>query len=320
MSSTVTLAQIARYATVRRPSVSTWRRRHGDFPRPVGGAPHQPLFDAEQMATWLDRRPAPNPGPSGKATTYGDIFRQNLYRSATLDGSGYDVDTFVRVGIALAALRAGHAQPLPADPVDLVAVTEAIEARYPGIADLLKDVGWQPEAAVPLAGDVERLIAQLDPAGACEEIITAAGARGWPGVQAQTPVEICELVLRIVEELTGDLDRLSVADLAAGPGRFLAAVASHGFPRTLRFAESDPTRAALLRLRLCCHGRRDLVRCSDGDATSEFTGSDVVFVDPPFQSGEQEHDDEHPLSWAARVVECLAPDGHRQSAAGRMDT
>jgi hypothetical protein len=50
---TVSAADIARLAGVGRAAVSNWRRRHADFPRPVGGTPASPLFALAELETWL---------------------------------------------------------------------------------------------------------------------------------------------------------------------------------------------------------------------------------------------------------------------------
>jgi hypothetical protein len=52
---TVNAGDIARLAGVGRAAVSNWRRRHDDFPRPVGGTANQPLFSLRQVETWLRR-------------------------------------------------------------------------------------------------------------------------------------------------------------------------------------------------------------------------------------------------------------------------
>lgn len=46
-------ADIARLAGVGRAAVSNWRRRHPDFPRPVGGTPSSPLFALSEIEAWL---------------------------------------------------------------------------------------------------------------------------------------------------------------------------------------------------------------------------------------------------------------------------
>ncbi|TDD86827.1 N-6 DNA methylase [Actinomadura rubrisoli] len=50
---TVTAADIARLAGVGRAAVSNWRRRHPDFPRPVGGTSASPVFSLGQVTAWL---------------------------------------------------------------------------------------------------------------------------------------------------------------------------------------------------------------------------------------------------------------------------
>ncbi len=50
---TVSAADIARLAGVGRAAVSNWRRRHPDFPPPIGGTPTSPLFALADVETWL---------------------------------------------------------------------------------------------------------------------------------------------------------------------------------------------------------------------------------------------------------------------------
>jgi hypothetical protein len=53
MSDEVTSSDIARLAGVRRTAVSNWRRRHADFPQPVGGPPSSPTFALPEIEAWL---------------------------------------------------------------------------------------------------------------------------------------------------------------------------------------------------------------------------------------------------------------------------
>ncbi|MEV6395790.1 N-6 DNA methylase, partial [Streptomyces sp. NPDC051907] len=52
-ASEVTAAGIARLAGVGRAAVSNWRRRHADFPRPVGGTETSPSFALAEVERWL---------------------------------------------------------------------------------------------------------------------------------------------------------------------------------------------------------------------------------------------------------------------------
>ncbi|MFE2217653.1 N-6 DNA methylase [Streptomyces canus] len=52
----VTAAGIARLAGVGRAAVSNWRRRHSDFPRPVGGTETSPSFALAEVESWLRKQ------------------------------------------------------------------------------------------------------------------------------------------------------------------------------------------------------------------------------------------------------------------------
>ncbi|WP_411976796.1 helix-turn-helix transcriptional regulator, partial [Streptomyces sp. ICN988] len=49
----MTAAGIARLAGVGRAAVSNWRRRHADFPKPVGGSETSPSFALADVEAWL---------------------------------------------------------------------------------------------------------------------------------------------------------------------------------------------------------------------------------------------------------------------------
>ncbi|MFI7605870.1 N-6 DNA methylase [Micromonospora sp. NPDC049366] len=53
---TITAAEIARLAGVGRAAVSNWRKRHPDFPTPVGGTSASPEFDLAEVEQWLRRQ------------------------------------------------------------------------------------------------------------------------------------------------------------------------------------------------------------------------------------------------------------------------
>ncbi|MFJ4952891.1 N-6 DNA methylase [Streptomyces sp. NPDC088760] len=52
----VTAAGIARLAGVGRAAVSNWRRRHADFPKPVGGTETSPAFALAEVEAWLRKQ------------------------------------------------------------------------------------------------------------------------------------------------------------------------------------------------------------------------------------------------------------------------
>ncbi|HEY9473330.1 MAG TPA: N-6 DNA methylase, partial [Mycobacteriales bacterium] len=52
----MTSTGIARMAGVGRAAVSNWRRRHADFPEPVGGSASSPTFDLAAVERWLSQQ------------------------------------------------------------------------------------------------------------------------------------------------------------------------------------------------------------------------------------------------------------------------
>src|SRR3954447_4158113 len=52
----VPAAGIARLAGVGRAAVSNWRRRHADFPKPVGGTETSPSFALAEVEAWLRKQ------------------------------------------------------------------------------------------------------------------------------------------------------------------------------------------------------------------------------------------------------------------------
>src|SRR5512139_130347 len=67
-SAQVTAADISRIAGVTRATVSNWRRRHDDFPAPVGGTDSSPLYDLAAVGAWLQAR-----GQASAATPSGEL-------------------------------------------------------------------------------------------------------------------------------------------------------------------------------------------------------------------------------------------------------
>src|SRR5580658_7811402 len=65
-SASLTAADIARLAGVTRATVSNWRRRHADFPRPTGGTDASPAYDRAEVEAWLASRGALPELPPGE--------------------------------------------------------------------------------------------------------------------------------------------------------------------------------------------------------------------------------------------------------------
>lgn len=81
----VTAADIARIAGVGRAAVSNWRRRHSDFPQPVGGPPNSPTFALADVEEWLNAnrrlQAANTSAPSRRAATKSQAIDPRLAAS-----------------------------------------------------------------------------------------------------------------------------------------------------------------------------------------------------------------------------------------------
>ncbi|WP_239116821.1 HsdM family class I SAM-dependent methyltransferase [Planotetraspora phitsanulokensis] len=177
---------IARLAGVGRAAVSNWRRRHPDFPQPVGGTPISPVFALPEVETWLRDQgklrelPVEEWAWQQLRAEAGD----DLQLGGVLAGAG---DALVRE-------HAGETPPSPST------VTTARSGAAEALADLAAEWGgspafefllgryWEaqgrrasatpPEVAAvmaALAGDAETV---LDPACGTGELLTAAVEHG----------------------------------------------------------------------------------------------------------------------------------------------
>lgn len=204
----MTAGDIARLVDVGRAAVSNWRRRHEDFPRPVGGTASSPLFSLGEVEDWLRRN--------------GKTFRVGTAERAwqRLRAAGDDLLLGARVAAAGAVLAPDTDLPGDPDPglldaparrslTELAAELGAAEAfefvcaRYreahsrtlgttpPAVAALLADLACRPGDTVldpacglgtlPLAAPAGRVLAQeLDPAAAAIAAARLALA-GVPG-------------------------------------------------------------------------------------------------------------------------------------------
>lgn len=97
---TVSAGDIARLVDVGRAAVSNWRRRHEDFPQPVGGTASSPLFSLREVEDWLRRNGKPfNVSPA-----------ERVWQG--LRAAGDDLGLGARVADAGAALLAGTGDDL----------------------------------------------------------------------------------------------------------------------------------------------------------------------------------------------------------------
>ncbi|MEO3790989.1 N-6 DNA methylase [Nonomuraea sp. B10E15] len=278
---TVNAGDIARLAGVGRAAVSNWRRRHDDFPHPVGGTANQPLFSLRQVESWLRRY--------GKSyqVSLGDRVWQRLKAAGDL-----------RLGELVAqagVLLTRHAQATASSP-------------SPG-THAGDGPGRDGERPRPQAGDdpVESARTVDEPAGLdpelAELILELAGQHGpltayeflceryleaHSRQLSVTRDDVAELMLRLVEP-----DGATILDPACGVGTLLLAPARsvHGqdgderrMPARTLGQELSETSAAITASRLRLRGIEATVVAGDSMRHDGFAGerADAVVCSPPF--------------------------------------
>ncbi|BCL12392.1 N-6 DNA methylase [Micromonospora sagamiensis] len=135
---TVTAAEVARLAGVGRAAVSNWRKRHADFPAPVGGTSASPEFDLTHVEQWLRAQ-----GKLPELTTAERLWR-HLAAASESPAAG-----LAAVGALLLARQRGRRPRRPADP-----------------------------QLTPLLPDVDALVDELGPQGAFDELWQRFSAPG----------------------------------------------------------------------------------------------------------------------------------------------
>ncbi|MEV7614008.1 N-6 DNA methylase [Streptomyces sp. NPDC089799] len=279
----VTAAEIARLAGVGRAAVSNWRRRHPDFPKPVGGTETSPSFALPEVEAWLRAQ--------GKLAEV--PLRERVWQQVSGHPGGA-VAGLVEAGCALLLVRDRPTGWLEAaavsDPRTATLLrpllAEVLTARLgPGhpLAALAAD--GIPAASVPLLRAAAELAAGLG-ARKAFEFLLGRHLDANPRQYTLTPPGPAELMAA----LAGDGAR-TVLDPAGGTGTLLRAVRA---PAALRIQDSSPDTAALGALRLALHGDAE-VRAAAADSlrADAFPGlaADAVLCHPPFNERNWGHDE-----------------------------
>ncbi|MDQ1024798.1 SAM-dependent methyltransferase [Streptomyces umbrinus] len=223
----VTAADIARFAEVKPTAVSNWRKRHNDFPQPVGGTDRSPRFDLAEVEEWLGRQ--------GKARRIAVAERLwQSFESARV-GSAAE-DALALTGLLLFHLHRHPGTQSPHDKAGMVQLMERAEhtfAEAPG-----GTVGSLGELLSPLQYELgARLLSLLVTA---TEAAAADGARatfddlcarflhqGSRSSLAATPRELADLMVTLAGAPTDG----AVLDASCGSGTFLLAAADAGATR-----------------------------------------------------------------------------------------
>lgn len=257
----MTAAEIARLAGVGRAAVSNWRKRHADFPAPVGGSAASPEFDLGQVEQWLRDQ--------GKLPELDTADR--LWRHLAAAGES-PAAALVAVG---ARLLARHRDHPPQDTTAPPAGSQPGTALPAGsLPTALPAAGSLPAA---LLADVDALADERGAPDAFDELWRRFSGPG-PGRPLATPDDLADLMVGLAAAGGG-----TVLDPAVGSGATLRAAARAGCTAAYG-QEIDADLAALAGLWLALRDVPGEVRTGDSLRADAFAGQpvDAVVCHPPF--------------------------------------
>lgn len=297
----VTLAEIARIAGVGRAAVSNWRRRHDDFPPPIGGTDTSPQFSLTEVEEWLRRE-------NKLKASVNPLDR--LWPEYESLGDRETTGLLVaRAGLRLSGYESAGAGP----SADLVP-----DQRQSRLLDRTLELAGEADARAVFTTLLERWLRTH-----VRQITT-------------TPQQLAELMAEVAG-LNHSAPVHAVLDPACGTGTLLAAAGRRwgsASDSVLRFLgqDSDPVLVNLASARLLVDGfaKKDLSNLSlvadDTLRRAAHTGTpaDVVLCNPPANERDWGHSElatdprwvygqpprtESELAWVQHAVAALAPGG-----------
>ncbi len=278
----ISLAEIADLTRVKRPVVSMWRSRSRDtpapFPDPVQLSRGQQLFDAGEVADWLE---ATGHGNNPQATA-------DMAAFARQDSARTDPEASFAAQTALITLRRMTGGPLAG--LDLGDLLDAADEADPDDDYLYSEIEGLGEEAPQSAARADQLVdAAYSPAGALEQLLRdrfRAGLRGHADTALAEPA--LELAARTAVELAGngETGRTLFVDPTAGGSDLLVAVLDR-LPEdadpvvVTRGGRDQASRTALRRLLVHGARRRALAVTGSGQFTVGGPAVHVASYPPP---------------------------------------
>ncbi|MEU1270140.1 N-6 DNA methylase [Streptomyces sp. NPDC005799] len=310
----VTAAGIARLAGVGRAAVSNWRRRHADFPKPVGGTEASPSFALAEVEAWLRKQGklaevplrervwqqlAGHPAGPVAALIHAGCALLLIHDRPTVwleASAGSDERLAAMLPEALEPVLAGRFSngsgsvngPSPVNSLRSASSLRSVNNPSPVNTFPAVHIPSGPQLlpSVPLLRGAAELAAELG-ARQTFEFLLGRHLDANPRQYTLTPAELAGLMA----DLAGPARTL--LDPAAGTGALLGAVATRP-DQELYAQDSAPDLAALTALRLALHTRAG-VRGAAGDSLRADAfpqlRADAVLCHPPFNERNWGHDE-----------------------------
>lgn len=328
---TVTASGIAKMAGVGRAAVSNWRRRHADFPAPVGGTAASPIFSATDVEQWLKQQ-----GKLHSVRTEEWVWRhvESVTPAAAIGEALCVVGAYLLVESwhpSPSTQDDGRTKPLPT-PEHLLAHLRSRDEDLADLAGLVLPPRWSAQLEAVLHAAAQ-LRSEHD-AGAAFEYLHdqyANSTRSLSGPDA-TPTLVAEIMLSVTRRGS------SILDFTCGTGSILHAAAeqAHKSGAAIRCLaqELKPRHALTTLLRLWfLHDRAvraglpvepPMVCVGDSLLTDAFPNltADVVIANPPFGIHDWGHErlaydprwafglpprTEPELAWVQHAISHLSP-------------
>jgi SAM-dependent methyltransferase len=313
----VTVADIARLGGVGRAAVSNWRRRHDDFPQPVGGTSVSPVFSLDEVRRWLLAH------AEGRTLPECEWLMQDIRASATEDEPA---NLIADLGAFLVYLDRDRAAWTGLSALDEATITAELPKRVrAACAEVMTDPPV-PRSFAKVGVPLLRRLADLADADGPGK--TFAFLRGrYFELHSRRTYPTPEPVARLMAEL-GGLDAERVLDPACGTGALLEPFRDrpHGPPGMLFGQEIDAATARLTAVHLAFGPARVNVVAGDSLRQDAFPGVrvDTVVCYPPFNDRAWGHGDldtdprweyglppktESELAWVQHALAHLRPGG-----------
>ncbi|WP_406168184.1 hypothetical protein [Streptomyces sp. NBC_00996] len=295
----VSMSEIAAFARVKRPVVSTWRRRYPDFPAAVSENAGRPQFDGAQVAEWLI------------ASGLGNADATELRSELALFGivalrARFTPWQLVETLGSLLCLRRLDGRPLVDGSDASLTDAEADRSLWSAVLRRAERIDVEDEfvlrelrsvdaAAAPLARLAEDLVeAAYDERGAYEWLLASRSRLGLDSLAADAVAPELRSLLTQLTDLRVRLERgesVTLADPHARAGDLLAALLGEAEDQervTVLAADPDERLARITRRRLLLAGvsELDLDVRTGPDLEERLADPDLVVTQLPYRPGE----------------------------------